>query len=100
MPLECHERQATVAYFRDTVRGLMFQSMLQHSVQSEIQVLRVPRYNNFLRTWPRNKFSNFLEMAKGIKGSYQPATVAQQVAHPLVVRKVIGSNLGPTPRHN
>ena len=30
----------------------------------------------------------------------QPATVAQHVAHPLVVRKVIGSNLGPKPRHN
>ena len=29
-----------------------------------------------------------------------PATVAQHVAHPLVVGKVIGSNLGPTPRHN
>ncbi len=29
-----------------------------------------------------------------------PATVAQHVAHPLVVGKVIGSNLNPTPRHN
>ena len=29
-----------------------------------------------------------------------PATVAQHVAHPLVVGKVIGSNLDPTPRHN
>ena len=26
--------------------------------------------------------------------------VAQHVAHPLVIGKVIGSNLGPTPRHN
>ncbi len=30
----------------------------------------------------------------------KPATVAQHVAHPLVVEKVIGSNLGSTPRHN
>ena len=29
-----------------------------------------------------------------------PATVAQHVAYPLVVGKVIGSNLGQTPRHN
>ena len=32
--------------------------------------------------------------------TWEPATVAQHVAHPLVVGKVIGSNLGPTPRHN
>ena len=30
----------------------------------------------------------------------RPATVAQHVAHPLVVGEMIGSNLGPTPRHN
>ena len=29
-----------------------------------------------------------------------PATMAQHVAHPLFVGEVIGSNLGPTPRHN
>ena len=29
--------------------------------------------------------------------SSKPATVAQHVAHPLVVEKVIGSNLGLTP---
>ena len=28
------------------------------------------------------------------------ATLAQRVVHPFVVGKVIGSNLGPTPRHN
>ena len=28
------------------------------------------------------------------------ATVAQYVAHPLVVGVMIGSNLGPTPRQN
>ena len=30
----------------------------------------------------------------------KPATVAEHVAHPLVVGKVIGLNLGPTPRQN
>ena len=45
---------------------------------------------------------NFLEKKFMILLSYSsiPATVAQHVAHPLVVGKVIGSNLGPTPRHN
>ena len=32
--------------------------------------------------------------------SFSPATVAQHVAHQLVVGKVIGSNLGLTPRHD
>ena len=30
----------------------------------------------------------------------KPATVAQHVAHSLVVGKVMGLNLGTTPRHN
>ena len=30
----------------------------------------------------------------------KPATVAQHVEHPLVIGKVTGSNLGPTPSHN
>ena len=28
-----------------------------------------------------------------------PRTIAQHVAHPLIVGEVIGSNLGPTPHH-
>ena len=28
-----------------------------------------------------------------------PTTLAQHVAHPLIVGEVIGSNLGPTPHH-
>ena len=30
----------------------------------------------------------------------KPATVAQNVAHPLVVEKVVGPNPGPTLRNN
>ena len=31
---------------------------------------------------------------------FKNSTVDQHVAHPLVVGYLMGSNLGPTPRHN
>ena len=41
---------------------------------------------------------NYFKLAVALLAIW--STILEEVAHPLVVGKVLGSNLGPTPRHN
>ena len=60
--------------------------------------INVKKNLKIMLSFPKKENSVSLQVFEIL--SYRPATVAQHVAHPLVVGKVIGSNLGPTLCHN
>ena len=62
-------------------------------------ILGVPWYGY---RYPCQEFVNGVCYIKEVpfRLVYKNVTVAQHVAHSLVVGEVIGSNLGPTPRYN